>query len=151
MFHVKQVAMRHDPLLQEQAGNHPVMVFDGACNLCHGWVAFALKRDPDGTLRFLAAQSPLGQDFLRRNQLPAEIFDSFYLVEDGAILQKSRGFLAMARHLRRPWPLLGILAILPAWLLDPLYDLIARNRYRWFGRREVCLVPELGAPDRFLT
>lgn len=151
MFHVKQVAMRHDPLLTELAGNHPVMVFDGACNLCHGWVKFALARDAGGNLRFLAAQSPLGQDFLRRNHLPAEFFDSFYLVEDGAILQKSRGFLAMARHLRRPWPLLGVLAILPAWLLDPLYDLIARNRYRWFGRRALCLVPELGAPDRFLT
>lgn len=144
-------AVGHDLQLNHQAGDRPVMVFDGACNLCHGWVSFALARDADGRLRFLAAQSPLGQDFLRRNRLPAEIFDSFYLVEDGAILQKSRGFLRMVRHLRAPWPWLAVFAVLPAWMLDPLYDLVARNRYRWFGRRALCLVPELGAPDRFLT
>jgi predicted DCC family thiol-disulfide oxidoreductase YuxK len=151
MFHVKQVAIGHDPGVTEAAGGHPVMVFDGACNLCHVWVAFALARDPDGRLRFLAIQSPPGQAFLERNRLPTETFESFYLVEDGAILQKSRGFLRMVRYLRRPWPWLAQFAILPAWLLDPLYDLIARNRYRWFGRRELCLVPDLGAPDRFLT
>lgn len=143
--------MRHDPELTRAAGGRPVMVFDGACNLCHGGVKFALQRDAGAHLRFLAAQSPLGQDFLKRNGLPAEMFESFYLVEDGAILQKSRAFLAMTRYLHRPWPWLRVFALLPAWLLDPLYDLVARNRYRWFGRRDLCLVPDLGTPDRFLT
>lgn len=151
MFHVKQVAIRHDPSVTRAAGGHPVMVFDGACNLCHGWVKFALARDAGGALRFLAAQSPLGRDFLARNGLPTEIYESFYLVVDGAILEKSRGILAMSAYLRRPWPWLRVFAVMPAWLLDPLYDLIARNRYRWFGRRELCLVPELGADERFLT
>ena len=133
------------------ARGHTVMVFDGACNLCHGWVKFALRRDPAGHLRFLAIQSAAGQAFLARNRLPSEPYESFYLVEDGAILQKSRGFLGMVSYLRAPWPWLGVFRILPPWLLDPLYDLIARNRYRWFGRRTLCLVPALGANDRFLT
>lgn len=148
---MKQVAIGHDPLVTELAGGHPVMVFDGVCNLCHGWVKFALQRDAGDHLRFIAAQSPLGMAFLTRNRLPADVFESFYLVEDGLILQKSRGFLRMARHLRRPWPWLSVFEVLPAWLLDPLYDLIARNRYRWFGRRELCLVPDLDANERFLT
>lgn len=133
------------------ARGHPVMVFDGACNLCHFWVKFAVERDPTGQLYFLAIQSAAGQAFLTRNRLPTETYESFYLVEDGAILQKSRGFLHMIRHLRAPWPWLSMFRILPAWLLDPLYDLIARNRYRWFGKRTLCLVPELGVTERFLT
>ena len=148
---MKQVTIGHDSGVTEMARGHPVMVFDGACNLCHAWVKFALKRDPAGHLRFLAIQSAAGRAFLERNHLPTESYESFYLVEDGAILQRSHGFLRMVRHLRAPWPWLGVFRVLPAWLLDPLYDLIARNRYRWFGRHELCLVPELGAPERFLT
>lgn len=151
MFHVKQVTIGHDPLVTELARGHPVMVFDGACNLCHGWVRFVMERDRQAQLRFLAIQSPAGRAFLARNRLPADVYESFYLVVDGAILEKSHGFLTMLRYLRAPWPWLGAFKFLPRWLLDPLYDLIARNRYRWFGRRELCLVPELGVPERFLT
>ena len=150
MFHVKQVTIGHDTSVTEMAGGHPVMVFDGVCNLCHSWVKFALKRDPEAHLRFLAIQSPAGRDFLARNHLPEQVYESFYLVEDGAILQKSHGFLRMVRYLRAPWPWLSMFRFLPAWLLDPLYDLIARNRYRWFGRRELCLVAVPQAADRFL-
>jgi predicted DCC family thiol-disulfide oxidoreductase YuxK len=150
VFHVEQVTAGHDPGLNRAAGGHPVMVFDGACNLCHFWVGFALRRDAGDRLRFLAAQAPLGQDFLRRNALPSETYESFYLVVDGEILQKSRGFLRLVGYLRAPWPCLRVLGILPAALLDPLYDLVARNRYRWFGTRDLCLVPDLRAVEKFL-
>jgi predicted DCC family thiol-disulfide oxidoreductase YuxK len=151
VFHEKQVTIGHDPSMTEIARGHPVMVFDGACNLCHFWVKFAVERDPAGQLYFLAIQSTAGQAFLMRNGLPAGTYESFYLVERGAILQKSLGFLRMVRYLRAPWPWLGMFDLLPAALLDPIYDLIARNRYRWFGKRALCLVPELGVTDRFLT
>jgi predicted DCC family thiol-disulfide oxidoreductase YuxK len=98
------------------------MIYDGACNLCHGWVQFALKRDSEERLKFLAAQSPLGQEFLKRNRLPAQGFDSFYLVENAIVLHKSRGFLSMVQYLRWPWPWLGIFSALPAQALDRLYD-----------------------------
>jgi predicted DCC family thiol-disulfide oxidoreductase YuxK len=140
-----------DPILTGLSHGHPVMVFDGACNLCHGWVRFALKRDRGSRLRFLAAQSDVGQAFLKRNRLPAQIFDSFYLVENTVILHKSAGFLRMAQYLRWPWPwLAAAFSLLPARPLDHLYDWIAQNRYRWFGQREVCLIADQAQAARFL-
>ena len=139
-----------DPMLTGLSRGAPVMVYDGACNLCHGWVQFALKRDSKERLKFLAAQSPLGQEFLKRNRLPAQGFDSFYLVENAIVLHKSRGFLSMVQYLRWPWPWLGIFSALPAQALDRLYDWIAQNRYHLFGRREVCFVADQAKADRFL-
>lgn len=139
-----------DPTLTGLSRGAPVMVYDGACNLCHGWVRFVLRRDHKDRLKFLAAQSPLGQEFLQRNRLPAQIFDSFYLVEDAIILHKSVGFLRMVQYLRWPWPWLAIFSVLPARALDRIYDLIAQNRYRWFGRRELCLIADEAKAERFL-
>jgi predicted DCC family thiol-disulfide oxidoreductase YuxK len=139
-----------DPTLTGLSRGAPVMVYDGACNLCHGWVRFTLKRDHKDRLKFLAAQSPLGQEFLKRNRLPAQTFDSFYLVENAVILHKSVGFLSLMQYLRWPWPWLAVFSYLPARMLDRLYDLIARNRYRWFGRRELCLVADQARAERFL-
>ena len=115
-----------------------------------GWVRFALKRDRAERLRFLAAQSPLGQEFLKRNRLPAQTFDSFYLVENAVILHKSTGFLSLVQYLRWPWPWLAVFGVLPTHPLDRLYDWIAQNRYRWFGRRELCLVADEAKAERFL-
>ena len=139
-----------DPTLTGLSRGAPVMVYDGACNLCHGWVTFALKRDAKERLKFLAAQSPLGQEFLKRNRLPAQSFDSFYLVENAVILHKSTGFLSMVQYLRWPWPWLAVFSVLPAQPLDRLYDWIAQNRYRWFGRRELCLIADQARAERFL-
>ena len=139
-----------DPTLTGLSRGHPVMVYDGACNLCHGWVRFALRRDRKRHLKFLAAQSPLGQEFLLRNRLPAQTFDSFYLVVDAVVLHKSEGFLRMTQYLRWPWPWLAVFSIFPTRALDRLYDLIARNRYRWFGRRELCLIADEAQAERFL-
>ena len=140
----------YDPTLTGLSHGAPIMVYDGACNLCHGWVRFALKRDRAERLRFLAAQSPLGQEFLKRNRLPAQTFDSFYLVENAIILHKSKGFLSMVQYLRWPWPWLAVFGILPTHPLDRLYDWIAQNRYRWFGRRELCLIADEAKAERFL-
>ena len=141
----------YDPTLTGVALGAPVMVYDGACNLCHGWVRFALKRDRAERLKFLAAQSPLGQAFLKRNRLPSHNFDSFYLVENAIILHKSPGFFGMVQYLRWPWPWLAAFGVLPTKPLDRLYDWIARNRYRWFGRRELCLIADEAKPERFLA
>ena len=139
-----------DSTLTALSRGAPVMVYDGACNLCHGWVRFVLKHDRKDRLKFLAAQSPLGQEFLKRNRLPAQIFDSFYLVENAVILHKSVGFLSLVQYLRWPWPWLAVFSVVPARLLDRLYDLIAQNRYRWFGRRDLCLVADQAKAERFL-
>jgi predicted DCC family thiol-disulfide oxidoreductase YuxK len=139
-----------DPTLTGLSHGAPVMVYDGACNLCHAWVRFVLKRDHRNRIKFLAAQSPRGQEFLKRNRLPAQTFDSFYLVENAVILHKSTGFLGMVQYLRWPWSWLAIFSVFPAPMLDRLYDLIAQNRYRWFGRRDLCLVADQAMAERFL-
>jgi predicted DCC family thiol-disulfide oxidoreductase YuxK len=140
----------HDRILAATIGGKPVVLFDGVCNLCSFWVRFAIARDPCARLRFAPVQSHLGQDFLRRRRLPTDVFESFYLIEDGQIFEKSTAFLRMVRHLRRPWPLLGAARILPRPLRDWLYDRIARNRYRLFGRRDSCLIPSPEVASRFM-
>ena len=139
-----------EPILSALAGGRPVVLFDGVCNLCSGWVQFAIARDPAARLRFAAVQSPYGQDFLRRHDLPSDSFESFYLIDGGRVYEKSTAFLRLVPHLRQPWPLLRALRLVPRPLRDWCYDRIARNRYRLFGRRETCLMPTAEIVDRFL-
>jgi len=141
----------HDEELVARFGDRPVVLFDGVCNLCSGWVAFAIARDPAACLRFAAMQSEFGQEFLRRRGLAVDRFESFYLIDGGRLYQKSDAFLRMARYLRRPWPLFRAARVVPPPLRDWLYDRIARNRYRLFGRREACLVPAADVADRFIA
>ena len=130
----------------------PVLLFDGVCNLCNGAVAFVIRRDPRARLRFAPLQSPAADALLAslgvaRDRLP----DSFVLVEDGRVHVRSTAALRVARRLRFPWPLLAVNLLVPRWLRDPVYDLVARNRYRWFGRREACMVPTAELRARFLA
>ena len=132
-------------------GDGPVILFDGVCNLCSGWVRLAIARDPARRLRFAAVQSPVGQDFLRRRGLPTDCFESFYLVDHGQVFEKSDAFFRMVSHLRWPWPLLRGARVMPRVLRDWAYDCIAKNRYRLFGRRSECLVPDPSVADRFIA
>jgi predicted DCC family thiol-disulfide oxidoreductase YuxK len=129
----------------------PLVLFDGVCNLCSGWVQFVLAREREPALHFAAMQSSAGQRVLRALGLPLDAYESFLFIEDGAVHTKSRGFFRMLRHLRRPWPWLGFARILPRPLADWGYDRIARNRYRLFGRRDRCMVPRADLADRFLA
>ncbi len=127
---------------------HPVVLFDGVCNLCHGAVGFIIRRDPGGVFRFAPLQSAQGAALLgeRRAGLP----DSLVLVEHGRVYTQSTAALRIARRLRQPWPLAAGLIVLPRALRDWVYAWVAGNRYRWFGRRAVCELPSPGAGDRFL-
>jgi len=141
---------KDEPVLTAIANGRPVMLFDGVCNLCSGWVHFAIARDPAANLRFATIQSAHGQDFLRRRGLPTDRFETFYLIDSGRVYEKSAGVLRMVGYLRWPWPLLKAIWIVPTPPRDWLYDRIARNRYRLFGRRQTCLVPTQEIADRFL-
>jgi len=141
---------QEEPVLTVIAKGKPVMLFDGVCHLCSGSVRFAIARDPAANLRFAPIQSRHGQDFLRRRGLPLDDFETFYLIDNGRVFEKSTGFLRMVDSLRWPWPLLKIVRIVPRPVRDWFYDRIARNRYRLFGRRETCLVPTAEIVARFL-
>ena len=129
----------------------PLVVFDGVCNLCAASVRFVLAWERADTLRFAAVQSAAGAAALRLAGLDPADPASFLFVEDGVVHQRSAAALRLARHLRQPWPALAALArLVPAGARDAVYDWVARNRFGWFGRRDVCLVPTPALRDRFL-
>jgi predicted DCC family thiol-disulfide oxidoreductase YuxK len=129
----------------------PIYFFDGHCVLCSGFVAFCLARDPEGRLKFASAQSALGQRVLRELGLPDGTFErTILLLDDGEVHVRSAAVLRSLRHLRGPIRWMRSLLLVPAWLRDPIYDLIARNRYRWFGRRSSCFMPTAATRKRFI-
>jgi predicted DCC family thiol-disulfide oxidoreductase YuxK len=129
---------------------HAVVLFDGVCNLCNGFVQFVIPRDPHGHFRFAALQSPVAARLLAQARVTPGDAETVVLIEDGRAFFRSSAALRIARGLRFPWPLLYGLMVLPRPIRDWVYDLIARNRLRWFGQRDQCMIPEPGIRERFL-
>ena len=128
----------------------PTILFDGVCNLCNGAVRFVAERDPHAVFRFASLQSEAGQALLRQHGLETEDFDSVVLVDGARVFTRSAAALAIAARLSGPWPALSAFRVLPAFLRDAVYDLVARHRYRVFGRTEQCMVPTPEMRARFL-
>ena len=129
----------------------PLYFVAGHCVLCSGFVAFCLKRDPEGHLKFASAQSPLGQRVLVALGLPQDTLDRTILLLDGdEVHARSAAALRSLRYLRGPIRALRLLMLIPAFIRDPVYDLVARNRYRWFGRHPACFVPTPQTRERFI-
>lgn len=112
-----------------------LVLYDGQCMLCSGWVTFLRKRDPKGIFRFASIQSDQGQAIVSLHGLAAETLDSMVTVAHGRAFTKSSAGLLCLRHLPFPWPLLGVASVVPRPLRDCLYDLVAKRRHRWFNRR----------------
>lgn len=127
-----------------------VIVFDGACVLCSGWVRFLLRFDRRGRYRFAPMQGLHGRRLLRENGLDPDDPLSFLLVQQGRAWSDSEAVLRVLDGLGGPWRLARLAWLLPRGLRDRGYRLLARNRYRWFGRREACLVPDASLRGRFL-
>ena len=130
--------------------SHPILLFDGVCNLCNGFVQFVIKRDPNGQFRFAALQSAIGQGLLAAVDLPADQLNTVVLIENGKAYTHSDVGLRMFRRMGGLWPLLYSLTIFPKALRTPVYNWIARNRYRWFGKQESCMMPTPDLQARFL-
>ena len=127
------------------------ILFDGVCNLCNGFVQFVIARDPAARFRFAPLQSPAADALLREAGVSSPLPDSVVLVEDGSIFVRSDAALRIARGLRFPWPLAFGFTVVPRAIRNRVYDLIAARRYRWFGRRETCMVPTPDLARRFLS
>ncbi len=128
----------------------PVVLYDGVCGMCNGLVRFVARRDRRGRFRFAALQGETGQALLREHGLPTDDFDTAVLVEDGRALVRSRAILRIVNGLGGAWRVAGVLAIVPAPVLDFLYDRVARSRYRIFGRSDACMLPPPELRARFL-
>jgi len=129
--------------------NNPVVLFDGVCNLCSGSVQFIIKRDKKKVFRFASLQSAYGQALLKQLNLPANNFNSFVLFENGVVYTKSAGALKVFSRLQG-WKWSRLFFIIPPFIRDAVYNLIARYRYRWFGRKAACWVPAPDLKERFL-
>ncbi|MCX7007873.1 MAG: thiol-disulfide oxidoreductase DCC family protein [Kiritimatiellaeota bacterium] len=130
--------------------NGAIVLYDGVCNLCSGWVRFIFKRDRAGYFRFGQLQSEQGRSILEQYGLPAEQLTTIVLVEGETVFMQSDAFLRIVQHLRFPWPALVCLLIFPRRLRDAVYGFIARHRYRWFGQKDTCELPPPELRSRFL-
>ena len=133
------------------ANEHPIVLFDGVCNLCNRSVQFIIERDPEGHFRFASLQSGLGEELRARLEIDPREVDSVILVEGDRWYKESDAALRIARGLGGAWKALWALRFVPRFLRDGAYRLIARNRYRWFGRQETCWLPTPELRGRFLS
>ncbi|MDB5201652.1 MAG: hypothetical protein JWQ27_1061 [Ferruginibacter sp.] len=128
----------------------PLILFDGICNLCNGAVQFVIRHDGKALFQFAPLQSNAGQEILAKFSLSKQDFDSFVLLENNKAYKKSTAALKVARRLDGPVKMLYGFIIVPVFIRDAVYSWIAKNRYRWFGRKDSCMVPQPGIVSRFL-
>ena len=128
----------------------PILLFDGHCNLCNTGVQYVVKRDPSSTIRFASLQSGAGRRLLVENNIDPNYIDSLVLFEEERFSLSSTAALRILSYLDGWERHLIYLTVLPRPLRDLVYRFIAKNRYKWFGRREQCMVPTAELSKRFL-
>lgn len=126
------------------------IVFDAQCLLCNGWVRFLLRYDRAGIFSFASMQGQTGQTLLQQAGLPIEGLETLLLVDGKRSWQHTAAIMRVLHTLGWPWRLAWVAWLMPAPLRDTLYRWVARNRYRWFGRTDVCLMPPADQAHRFL-
>lgn len=126
-----------------------IVLFDGVCNLCNRSVDFIIRNEKSDKLQFASLQSDVGKSIVNKSGLD-EIPDSVMLFVDGELLVRSDAALAISTYLKRPYVYGIIFKYVPKILRDSVYNLIAKNRYRWFGKKETCRVPSADERERFL-
>ena len=132
------------------SADSPILLFDGVCNFCAASVRFVIQRDPAGAFRFASLQSETARELLREHNLDPDAMDSVVLIEGGHAWRESDAGLRVCRRLVWPWRWLWPLRFVPRVLRDAVYRFIARNRYRWFGKSDTCMVPTPEVRARFL-
>ena len=126
-----------------------IVMFDGECNFCDSSVQFIIKRDPHGYFKFAALQSEAGMELKDKYGISNHI-DSFILIEDERVYKFSDGALRVCKNLKGLWKYLYIFRLVPKPIRNSVYKFIATNRYRWFGKKESCMIPSPEVRSRFL-
>ena len=127
-----------------------IVIFDGVCNFCNGAVNFIIKRDPQGRFVFTPMQSKLAQELMAKHQIPSVGVDTFVLIKNDQCLVFSSAALEIAKDLTGYWYFFNVFRVIPAPIRDMFYKLFARNRYKLFGRQEICMVPTENLRSRFI-
>ncbi|HRN95150.1 MAG: thiol-disulfide oxidoreductase DCC family protein [Chitinophagales bacterium] len=127
-----------------------LILFDGVCNLCESSVQFILLRDEQAYFQFASLQSDSANKILTQHGLKTSNFDSIVLIENGKIYQRSDAALRIAKQLSGAWKLFYAFIIVPRFIRDAVYNIVAKNRYRWFGKKNECMLPKPEWKHRFL-
>jgi predicted DCC family thiol-disulfide oxidoreductase YuxK len=130
---------------------HPVILFDGICNFCNSTINYVIRKDPRAVLKFATLQSDTAKKILAGDHLTAKGLNSFVFVEKGKVFTRSTAALRVCRYMKGLWPLMYGFMIVPRFIRDGIYDWVAANRYKWFGKKEVCMVPTGSMRARFLN
>jgi predicted DCC family thiol-disulfide oxidoreductase YuxK len=129
--------------------NNPIVLFDGVCNFCNRWVNFIIRHDTKKKFRFAALQSDIGKKLLKQYDIP-EKTESVVLIYNQQAHIKSTAGLHILYHIGGLYALPFALVIFPAYIRDFYYDVIARNRYKWWGKMDQCMIPTQDVKERFL-
>lgn len=128
-----------------------IILFDGDCNLCNGFVQFIIKRDPEAKFKFASLQSHFGEKVMEAVGLPSGERGTVVLIQDGKPYVRSDAVLRISRGLSGGWPVVFIFKVVPRFIRDAVYSFVAHRRYRWFGQRESCMMPTADTSRRFIS
>ncbi|MFH2132978.1 MAG: DCC1-like thiol-disulfide oxidoreductase family protein [bacterium] len=130
--------------------NRKIVIFDGICNLCNAGVNFVIKRDPTGVFSFTPMQSDISQKLIKQYHAAAFDFDTFLLIKNGVCYERSDAIMEIMKDLTGYWSILRFFSFVPKPIRDYFYNLVARNRYQLFGKRNHCMVPTQDIRKRFI-
>ena len=131
--------------------NQQIILFDGVCNFCNFWINFIIDHDKNNVFKFAALQSDKGQEFLEKYNLNKETFDSFILIQHEKVYDKSTAAFKVSKYLHGIWSYFYFLIFIPKPIRDFIYNIIAKYRYKIFGRRDACRIPTQQEKNRFLA
>lgn len=131
--------------------NQQVIIFDGVCNFCNGAVNFIIKRDSKGAFKFAPIQSEVAQSLILNQQINGVDKDTVLLIKNGDYFVRTNAALEITKDLDGFWFVFRVFKIVPKVVRDYCYRIFARNRYTWFGKKDVCMVPTADVRDRFLS
>ncbi len=127
-----------------------IILFDGVCNLCNSGINYIIDHDKNNRFKFASLQSDAGQSFLKKSGLNDKDFDSVILIEGEKFYTKSSAVLRIADEFGPLWKLFYVFIVIPAPVRNFFYDIIARHRYKWFGKKDSCRVPTPELKEKFL-
>lgn len=127
-----------------------IILFDGVCNLCNSAVTFVIQRDPKNRFMFAPLQSKSGERLVKQYHIDTASVDSIILIKNNTAYAKSTAALRIAQSLSGAWPVFSIFLIIPRFIRNWVYDYIAKNRYKWYGKKDACMIPTPELRDKFL-
>ena len=129
---------------------YKIILFDGVCNLCNSSVNFVIKRDTKNQFKFAALQSDIGASLIEKYGIDSSKTDSIILIDNNKAYIKSTAALRVAKYLNKGYPLLYGFMIVPKFVRNWVYDIVARNRYKWYGKKDSCMIPTPELKEKFL-